>query len=96
MTGDLVRVVVGRYTGGHVTMADLSSNEDLLVLCGANGCFRLMRLTMSPHPPYVNLQEYSSKLDNPIHSCKLSHDAHLLALGQDNGNINVSILVGVI
>ena len=93
MTGNLVHVLVGRYTGGHVTVADLSSNEDLLVLCGTNGSFRLICLTMSLDPPYVNVQqEYSYKLDNCIRSCKLSYDTHLLALGQDNGNINVSML----
>jgi hypothetical protein len=95
MTGNLVQVLVGRYAGGHITVADLSSNEDLLVLCDANGSFRLKCLTMSPDPTYVNNQEYSFKLDNSIRSCKLSHDAHLLALGQDNGNVNVSMLYGV-
>jgi len=93
MTGKLVHVLVGRYAGGHVTVADLSSNEDLLVLCGASGSFRLLCLTMSVDPPYVNVQkEYRYKLDNCIRSCKLSHDTHLLALGQDNGNIDVSML----
>jgi len=93
VTGNLVHVLVGRYTAGHVTVADLSSNEDLLVLCGANGSFRLICLTNSLDPPYVNVQqEYSYKLDNCICSCKLSHDTHLLALGQDNGNVIVSML----
>jgi hypothetical protein len=93
VTGNLVHVLVGRYAEGHVTVADLSSNENLLVLCGANGRFRLICLTNTLDPPYVNVQqEYSYKLGNCIHSCKLSHNAHLLALGQDNGNINVSIL----
>lgn len=93
MTGNLVHVLVGRYAGGYVTVADLSSNEDLLVLCGASGSFRLICLTMSVDPPYVNVQkEYTYKLDNCIRSCKLSHDTHLLALGQDNGNIDVSML----
>jgi WD40 repeat protein len=93
VTGNLVNVLVGRYTGGRVTVADLSSNEDLLVLCGANGSFRLICLNMSLDPPYVTVQkEYSYKLDNCICSCKLSHDTHLLALGHDNGNINVSML----
>jgi len=93
VTGNLVQVLLGRYNGGHVTDADLSSNEDLLVLCGTHGSFRLICLTMSLDPPYVNVQrEYRYKLDSCIRSCKLSYDTHLLALGQDNGNINVSML----
>lgn len=96
LTGDLVHVLLGRSAGGQATAADLSSNEDLLVLCGANGSFRLICLTMTVDSPYVNVQrEYCYKLDNCISSCKLSYDTHLLALGQDNGNINVSMLDGV-
>lgn len=90
LTGDLVHVLLGRSAGGHAKAADLSSNEDLLVLCGANGSFRLICLTMTVDSPYVNVKrEYCYKLDNCISSCKLSYDTHLLALGQDNGNINI-------
>jgi len=93
VTGNLVQVLLGRYAGGLATVADLSSNENLLVLCGTNGSFRLICLTMSIDPPYVKVQqEYRYKLDNCIRSCKLSYDTHLLALGQDNGDINVSML----
>lgn len=84
---------MGRYTDVHVTMADLSSNENLLVLCGASGSFLLIQFTVLPHKPYVKVQDnYSYQLRDSLCSCKLSHDAHLLALGQDNGNIIVSIL----
>jgi hypothetical protein len=83
---------MGRHTEVHVTMADLSSNEDLLVLCAASGCFLLIHLTMLPNRPYVKVKDrYSYNSDGSLHSCKLSHDACLLALGQHNGNIIVSI-----
>jgi WD40 repeat protein len=97
MTGNLIGVLLGRHNQAYITMADLSSNEDLLVLCSAGGSFLLLGLTLSPLEPYVQAQEsYSFQLDDSIRSCKLSHDALLLALGQDNGNIIVSILDGVI
>ncbi|KDR23382.1 Apoptotic protease-activating factor 1 [Zootermopsis nevadensis] len=88
LTGRLIDVLVGRYTDVHVTMADLSSNEDLLVLCGASGSFLLIRFTVLPDEPYVKVQgNYNYQLRDSLRSCKLSHDACLLALGQDTGNI---------
>jgi hypothetical protein len=94
-TGNLIDVLVGRHTQDCITMADLSSNEDLLVLCSTSGSFLLLSLTLSPHPPYMEVQDtFTFQLDVSIRSCKLSHDALLLALGQDNGNISVSILGG--
>jgi hypothetical protein len=93
MTGSLLDVLVGRCIDVHVTMADLSSNEDLLVLCTTNKTFCLLRLRVLPDCPYVEVQDhFPFQLDAYVHSCKLSHDACLLALGQDNGNIIVSIL----
>jgi hypothetical protein len=93
MTSSLLDVLVDRYMYVHVTMADLSSNEDLLVLCATNKSFCLLYLRLLPGCPYVEVQDhYRFELDAYIHSCKLSHDACLLALGQDNGNIVVSIL----
>jgi hypothetical protein len=93
ITGNLIDVLLGRHNQACVTMADLSSNEDLLILCFATGSFLLLRLMPLPHLPYVKLQDsYRFQLDDSIHSCKLSHDAFWLALGQDNGNIIVSIL----
>lgn len=95
ITGNLIDVLVGRITQTFVTMVDLSSNEDLLVLCFTSGSFLLRSLTLLPRPPYVEVQDnYSFQLDDSIRSCKLSHDALLLALGQDTGNIIVSILCG--
>jgi hypothetical protein len=97
ITGNLLDVLVGRHTLAFVTMADLSTNEDLLVLCSTSGSFLLLSLTLSPQPPYVKAHHNCSfHLDDSICSCKLSHDAFLLALGQDNGNIIVSILHGCI
>jgi hypothetical protein len=94
ITGNLNDVVVGRHRDVHITMADLSSDENLLVLCGASGRFLLIRLTVLPCEPYVKVEDsYSYELDDCLRSCKLSHDACLLALGQDNGNIVVSILM---
>lgn len=97
ITGNLIDVLVGRHTQASISMADLSSNEDLLVLSSASGSFFLLSLTLSPHPPYVEVQDsYNFQLGDSIRSCKLSHDALLLALGQDNGNIIVSILGGIL
>ncbi|XP_069696583.1 apoptotic protease-activating factor 1-like isoform X2 [Periplaneta americana] len=87
-TGELLDVVIGRHVKAKVNMADLSQNEDLLVLCDDSGSFLLVHFSILSQPQRVKIQNNNTVfLDDSLCSCKLSHDAQLLALGQANGNI---------
>ena len=90
-TGELIDVLLGRHSEAHVTMADLSESEDLLVLCDAGGNFLVTQLEETSLPPYLKIKDNQTfNMRDSLRSCKLSHGSKFLALGQDNGDIIVS------
>ncbi|KAF5308658.1 hypothetical protein FQR65_LT06119 [Abscondita terminalis] len=71
---------------GIVTMATFSPDQKYLAITFANGCFEIHTLQINNSVIQLNLI-YEKILDNPLRSCRFSHNGKILALGHDNGNI---------
>lgn len=76
-----------------VTMASVSLDQSLLAITMADGSFEIYAIEVFQGAIKLILNQ-EVKLDNSVRSCRFSENGKILALGHDNGNIVVRIVVG--